>query len=411
MASFLSKPSKWNGRVLLLTFLGVFFLLTWVCGLSGGHVVFWRELGVPTFSASFADMQTITGGWQSQQENYDPLVENPYDPWQRPMNYPRIWLKLPLLGLRPNHLLVMGICLAVAFYISAFGFVGRPSGPQSLVYGLAMCSPVATLAVERANNDLSGFVLITLGLMLVRHWKALRPTLYVMILLAALLKLFPIAGIVSAIREKPKWAFITFSAVGLTFGAYIFFTYDDLRLIYQALPKSFACSYGSMVFFKFIHVCLQPLGLGLPTVLLGWLSAIACIGLVFLLARKSPGAAAATWSKSEYLDSFRIGTAIYAGTFIIGHNFDYRLVFLILTLPQLIRWSQDRRRFGVLPSLLLTSVMAALWFLFVYKRVPDEAALIVDEINNWFIFAGLIYLLLMSLPGWLRSGLLQCKRQ
>jgi len=39
----------------------------------------------------------------------------------------RICLKLPLLGLKPDHLMAMGICMAGAFYVSAFGLYGHLS--------------------------------------------------------------------------------------------------------------------------------------------------------------------------------------------------------------------------------------------------------------------------------------------
>ena len=38
------------------------------------------------------------------------------------------------------------------------------------------------------------------------------------------------------------------------------------------------------------------------------------------------------------LVGFHAGALIYLGTFAVANNFDYRLVFLLLTLPQLVEW-------------------------------------------------------------------------
>src|SRR6202044_1211570 len=44
-----------------------------------------------------------------------------------------------------------------------------------------------------------------------------------------------------------------------------------------------------------------------------------------------------------HMDSFRVGAATYLGTFMIGANFDYRLVILLLVIPQLMTWRRYSR--------------------------------------------------------------------
>ena len=41
--------------------------------------------------------------------------------------------------------------------------------------------------------------------------------------------------------------------------------------------------------------------------------------------------------------AFYLGSLIFLGTFAVGNNFDYRLVFMLLTLPQLFDWVTDKR--------------------------------------------------------------------
>ncbi len=43
---------------------------------------------------------------------------------------------------------------------------------------------------------------------------------------------------------------------------------------------------------------------------------------------------------SADLDAFWAGAGVYVATFCLFHSFDYRLVFLLLTIPQLLRWAR-----------------------------------------------------------------------
>ena len=46
-------------------------------------------------------------------------------------------------------------------------------------------------------------------------------------------------------------------------------------------------------------------------------------------------------SSERNLAAFRMGASIYIGTFLLGNNWDYRLAFLVLVLPQLLEWTRS----------------------------------------------------------------------
>lgn len=120
------------------------------------------------------------------------------------------------------------------------------------------------------------------------------------------------------------------------------------------------------------------------------------------------------YSPARYLDAFRAGSAIYIGTFFIGSNFDYRLVFLLLTIPQLIQWVQERQALTRrLAKITLAALYLSLWhrwiLLALERLLPKDfpgsfsraLAFFPDEIANWVLFAGLIFLFFASLSAWL----------
>jgi hypothetical protein len=60
------------------------------------------------------------------------------------------------------------------------------------------------------------------------------------------------------------------------------------------------------------------------------------------------------------LDAFLVGGAMFLGTFLIGSNYMYRLLLILLTMPQLLQWMRDPGTRHVATPILLT-VLALLW--------------------------------------------------
>lgn len=52
------------------------------------------------------------------------------------------------------------------------------------------------------------------------------------------------------------------------------------------------------------------------------------------------------------------GAGVYLCSYVLVRNFDYRLAFLLLTLPQLLRWVRERSRLAVVS---LVALFGTLW--------------------------------------------------
>ena len=74
-----------------ILFLSVTILISLSIAIIGSDKVLRTLWNTPTMHPVFADIHAITGVNETLAQGKDPLVQNPGDPWNRKMNYPRIW--------------------------------------------------------------------------------------------------------------------------------------------------------------------------------------------------------------------------------------------------------------------------------------------------------------------------------
>ncbi|KHD05940.1 hypothetical protein PN36_11500 [Candidatus Thiomargarita nelsonii] len=370
-------------------------------------------------SPSFADLRNLTSGLECYRQGLDPLINNPCDPWDRPMNYPRIWLGLSSLGLDQSHTFLLGIVQAIIFYACLFMIIiKRLNVGEGLFYGLILCSPAVMFAVERGNNDIIVFVFLSLSFFLMQKRRILP---YFLILMVSILKLFPIVSIIGALREeKTRSIFIVLITCTL-FLIYVMSIWKDVILIGATVPRATDISYGSRVIFDMLNHLIQRISsFGISETLRTIFSFTAV--LFFLVGSYLANKVGFIQKNiqnhlitTQYIDSFRIGAIIYIGTFIIGNNFDYRLIFLIFTLPQLLAWIKSKNSLIHCSVFLLIAILFTMWSsffsvwfsgLFSYvsmEKIGEYSVSLIEEIINWLIFGCFTYLLLLTLPDWLKS--------
>jgi hypothetical protein len=369
-----------DGRAIVLGALGCYFGALAIVGPD----TFWRRVGVPHLSPAFLDMHTITSGWECTRRGLAVVPVNPCDPRGRPMNYPRLWMAPAFLGIDQGASFALGVAAVVLFLACALLVAGRLHPVEGTVYTAALCSPAVMLGVERGNVDLVVFVLLALALLVFRRSPAGRAVGHGLLLFAAMLKLFPAFGWGPMLRQRPRFAIVGLAGAALIFAVYVGVTLDDIREIRRVSPRSDGYSYG-----------LGPLAdLDRP----GWAPRSA-----FEAAAVGAGIAAAAfvaWTRRRLVtagdvraaDAFCVGAGVYCGSYLFFYNFDYRLIFVLLTLPLLLR--RGRVPFPWLGVLL---VLAVLWL--GSSLPPLHASQRYDELVNWVLFVYLgAGLLLQLLP-------------
>jgi hypothetical protein len=396
-----------DGRVLAGGAVVLFFAtLLAVHALTGSTP--WRTVGVAPGGSygrhgyravSFLDMRSVTSAWDCERRGISAFPINICDPFRRPANYPRIWIWFWHLGLGEGDTVPLAVTNAVLFYLAALAIAGPLTLGEGALYGVALLAPATLFGVEQGNVDLALFALVAAGaLLLARRTFAGGAA----ITGAAVLKLFPAAAIIVLGRERRRWA-AAVSAIAIV-TAYVIVTLPDIRTVWSVIPRAITNSYGSGVVplalqvdgFRYasstserdlIQAGLILLGLAIAVVLLRW--------------RRDEWEAGQT----HRLDAFWIGAAIYAGSWMFGNNFVYRLVFLILCLPQMFAWAHGRR--GPVPGArpAVAAVLLTLWLStelpplpfglqswYLSLSVPPQEAL------NLFLFGWLVAALVATSP-------------
>jgi hypothetical protein len=400
-SQWLGRPSRLDGRLIVAG--ALFSCLAAIClaGWNGDASKAWRWLGVVHLWPRFTDARAITGGWDSWRMGCDPLYENPGHPCGSLMNYPRLWLVPSIFGFGGGDTTVLACCAVAAFWLMSFLLMGRLTPGEGCVYALLMCSPAAMLAVERGNSDLILFILVACGIFLLQS----RPSLgYGLFLLAGFLKLFPIFALSAAMRERKRLALITIGVVGTAFLVYIALTFPDFVQIWRASSHSGVASYGCTTFAYKIEDSLNFRGLH-P----GYLRWVFAFGLgitiivLMLSVRSGLRLRHSSDASTRELDAFRIGASIYVGTFLLGSNYEYRLIFLLLTIPQLLIWIKDCKELRLPATRAFWFVIAIMWSTWGLAAVPPLRRLIIPvaELVNWALFALFVMLLVAILPAWI----------
>ncbi len=378
------------GRIVVVVIVCAYFGLLF--GL-GGHRS-WDRLGVPDLSPSFLDTRSVTTGWVCTRRGIDVLPLNPCDPLKRPANYPRIWMKLAFLGLGPGSTVPLGLLNAAIFLIAAIGVFDPKSGlGGAALYGAALCSPAVMLGIERGNVDLLLFAIVTLAVVVARRDRFGPMLAGALVLAAAVLKLFPIFSVGLLARQRRR-VFIVGSVL-VIFAAYALATLGDIRTIGKVVPQANAYSYG-------IDIPGHWLSSRLGTV--AWVSDAALVALALAVAlvagtrlRPSPDSRPSTTRGARDLDAFWAGAGVYVATFCLFHSFDYRLAFLLLTIPQLLRWA---RRAEPVAWVSLAALLMTVWLI-------GPSVLTAGEIAQTVLLAGLVAGLIATVPapGWRRAQL------
>lgn len=353
----------------------------------------WAHVGVEPGAESFADLRSVTSSWDCEHKGIEAFPHNPCDPFHRPANYPRLWTHLGVFGMGQGDTVPLGVAIGIVFFVAAFAAAGPLTLGEGAVYGVALLAPATMLGVERGNVDMLMFALVVLGVLLVRRsaWAAM-----VLIVLAAVLKLFPAFALAPLVRLRRRWPAALASVVLL--GVYVGLTLNDIRTLRHVIPRLVVNSYGSGVVvgalrlrrISWVQSAADVRYARLSVIGLGLLLALALM-LLRRRSSKTPG------GDGLRLDAFWAGAGVYAGTYVFGNNFDYRLAFLLLCVPQLCAWVRHGGAPAPWPAAALAALLVTLWLSSELPPLPFglqtwyvNLAFPPEEVLNWLLFGWLV---------------------
>jgi hypothetical protein len=358
-----------------------------------GYLPTWKLWNIPATLPPFTDLRLLPGSAESFRQGFDPVKQNPGDPLGRHFNYPRAWYLVFYTGIKQSDTIWLGILLAFGFLFSVWMFPRRLDLTSAGFLALILFSPASMLALERGNVDLFIFILCALALLALENRVWLSAGFF---MLATLLKLFPIFAFVAFLQRGKKHFFIISIAASAILLIYAALTYSNIVASYAFTEKGGDLSYGVTVLPLYLHPFLAAPNIYGIFILGSYFAAFGLFGSAVFYGIRSKLLPVAD---VHHLAAFRLGAAIYVGTFFLGNNWDYRLIFLLFTIPQLVSWGAASRAARWILAMLILSC----WYLITLKifgGLPfgHELVYAVDQICKWGLFAGLIHLFFRVRP-------------
>lgn len=405
------------GRLILIAGSVCLWLLLLVLFKVYGYQNTWGLWKVPSMQPPFLDFRLIPGSAESFAHGYEPAIQNPYDPTHRIFNYPYFWRLFFYTGITQADTVWISVLMIILFFISAFLFPENLSIPAALGMLLVLFSPASMLLYERANVDLFVFFVCALAVIAGSYSTYAATGL---ILFASVMKLFPILGL-SILLKEPRKIFLWLSGTSvLVLLIYMIATWNSVKASWTQTMRGNGLSYGTNILItryeaQLTRILSREFNPPQTQMLLKYgLLAFALLLLlgIFVLAFREQGLPGVL--SERHLAAFRMGASIYVGTFLLGNNWDYRLAFLVLLVPQLVEWMRSsNRKYRAAAWMSAILMLLSCWHLWILQLPPvpllysvDDPKrfwMILDEVFNWMLFASLAYLLFVSVPEWVKE--------
>src|SRR5258708_894732 len=228
----------------LFFFLSIAAVYVAAPGLYAGLMQVW---GISVFDFPFLDLHALISALECKRQGFDVMLSNPCDVLGRPFLYSPLWLEASILPIDNRWLASAGIVLDLLFILALFRLPAPATRGGLVVILAASFSPVVGYALERANVDVLLFVVIVMCTPLAAASWPRRCVSYGIMLLAGLLKYYPLALLLLALRETPRRLLIV-TAVVLLIVALFLFHYRSELAEEAALLRGFETNYYTDAF-------------------------------------------------------------------------------------------------------------------------------------------------------------------
>ena len=375
-----------------------------------GYEETWKLWRVLVEQPQFSDFRLIPGSAESFRRGFEPTLRNPGDPHKRLFNYPAFWRLFFYTGITQADTVWAVSLMLVLFFMGVFLFPQNLTILDSLILLLILFSPASMLLYERGNADLIVFFLCAVIVWLAEFSAVLTAG---MLIFAIIVKIFPFFGLTVFLKEsKPRFAWLSLACFTVLL-VYLYSTFGSVKASWNLTMRGDEVSYGSNVLFlRYGQFFSDRLGVSQMDPVLKYGPIILAGVLILLAGMIGLRSADLSSSSPRNLSAFRMGAAIYVGTFLLGNNWDYRLAFLIFVMPQLLQWARqpDSTRDRVMTRIIIGLIFLSCWH-FVAWYAPSlvrikEILFVLDEIFNWSLVVGFSYLLSTSAPEWVKEQFL-----
>ncbi len=401
-----------KGKSLLIAGIVLMWVFLLVAFKYHGYEETWQWWGVPTEMPPFKDFRLIPGSAESFRNGFEPSITNPGDPNGRIFNYPAFWRLFFYTNITQDDTVWISVFMIVLFFLGVILFHQKLSASGAFWTLLIVFSPASMLLYERGNVDLIVFFICALIILASGYSANLTAGL---IVFGAIVKMFPLFGITVLLREPKRKFYILLLGSILFMLVYGLVTFQSQSAAWNTTMRGDGISYGAFIlitrFYGYAQFYFPDLfSFDQWMVMFETLALVLIFFAVFSAVRNGQPLQG---SHERNLAAFRMGASTYAGTFLLGNNWDYRLAFLIFVIPQLSQWFYlENKRHRYIAIGVMVAVILSCWhfvFLIDVPFIPFENEMdrivIFDELINWLLLMGFSYLLAASFPDWLRQDL------
>jgi hypothetical protein len=380
----------WRGRwpvVWAVVAVVIVFGLGWL--VIGTFDRAWHFLGVPSMSPPFADLRTITHSIDCVAKGLDPFTIGACDPWGRLYNYPSIWLHLGAIGISSASSNLIGILFIALLCATLLLIYETRTVVSGIIAFAAVISPPTLLLVERGNIDVLMFSATVVASYYLAKRSGLCATLLQcgVIVLLAVLKIYPIGSATVLAHRRWGLAGIALTGALTMIGLLGLVGLEEIKTIAMNTPQVTYRSYGDvLIFLRANEYGLVPNVLSINTLrAIAAMTALSLAGIAILVSLRRPGILRSVLPALDPAST--IGAvamscvSIFCFSFILGSNYNYRLVFLLGVLPVLLTAHDTERRAGT-----IVAPAAIVLFLWV-SAVSWRHVVLPFEILDWSIFA------------------------
>jgi hypothetical protein len=308
-------------------------------------------------------------------------------------NIPPTWLSLGFFGVDGSDSSWLSAAVISATMIVMVLLLQGRSWYHGVIALGAIISPSVMMGVERGNLDLLILALVGSAALIYEERRVGRACGATALLgLGVALKLFPVFCVSVGARFN-RQTFIFACAIAALSLIYLDWAMKYVFLIRRNVPTTFILSYGYKAIFLGVDHIRSEAGLSPVGLADTWVPA-STAALVLICAATI--AVISFRNRREFCSvdisvagtAFLFGAGIYCGTYLLGTNFIYRLMFLLLCVPQLQDWQirrrEDDKAAGITELGLFGIVLGVLWLN--GNANGHSIFLIFPQLLNWFLF-------------------------
>ena len=311
----------------------------------------WNLIGIEHAGGQkYADLRYLTATADCYRT--DPtwsLMSRTCDPLGRENNYPSPWVSIyALLGASYSNTVNIAIGYMFAFAVSCGLVLWTATAGESMrwtgfVPTLAVAvAPPTWLALERGSNEVVIFSVVVVALVaLVHNWRWVSA---VLLSLATILKFFPVGAALAFLRGWPKgkWSLIMFMVLTATG---LFAIASELSIITARTPQPTESAFGAAQIFRYAQVPGARIW--------GFLLFLATLIALVIAVRSTKSLtlrnSVRLIRQTLHEDSVAANLLLFGGAplltaYILGSNYDYRLIFLIPVVAGVSRLAPSRAR-------------------------------------------------------------------